>query len=213
MKVLLTGFGPFPGVDVNPSALVVEALAESLECATQAQLARSGMQLFTEVLPVAYAEAGERIRGLLTELRPDAALMLGVAPRLDRLALERVALNLDDAPDRADNTGDAPDGRAIAADGPLAYVSTLPLITLRDRLSAEGIAVTISNHAGAYLCNHVFYVARHTAEQTGAAPACGFIHIPMPRELQPEGPGSAFSLADLAAAIQRCIEIVVSETG
>jgi pyroglutamyl-peptidase len=151
------------------------------------------------------------MRHLVACVRPDVVLMLGVAPRSDRLALERVALNLDDTPERPDNTGAAPDGRAIEQDGPLAYASTLPLQTLRDRLVTEGIPVTISNHAGTYLCNHVFYVARHAIEQSAMASACGFIHIPLPRELQPDGLGQAFSLADLTAAIRRCLEIVIAE--
>jgi pyroglutamyl-peptidase len=214
MRILLTGFGPFPGVDANPSARVVEELRTAYACGAEVKLALSGapIDLCTEVLPVAYAEAGELVRRRIADVRPDIVLMLGVAPRSDRIALERVALNLDDTPDRADNTGDAPDGRAIEPDGPLAYASTLPLLSLRNRLRAEGVAVTISNHAGAYLCNHVFYVARHAAEQIYPAPRCGFIHLPMPRELQPDGPGSAFSTADLTAAIRRCIEIL-AETG
>jgi pyroglutamyl-peptidase len=130
--------------------------------------------------------------------------MLGVAARRDTVGLERIALNLDDSP-KPDNAGAAPDGVPIEPDGPLALAATLPLVELRTALMAAGIPVAISNHAGTYVCNHVFYVALRTVERLGLPAICGFIHVPLPRELRDAGAEAALSLADLVAAVKRCI--------
>jgi pyrrolidone-carboxylate peptidase len=61
--------------------------------------------------------------------------------------------------------------------------------------------VAISNHAGAYLCNHVFYVARHFLEQRGRAVPCGFIHLPQASDDEPGLP-----LAVLMDAVNCCLD-------
>jgi pyroglutamyl-peptidase len=110
-------------------------------------------------------------------------------------------LNLDDA-SIPDNAGVLKSGELIESDGPAAYWSTLPLERFYHALALENIPVSFSNHAGTYLCNHVFYVARH---ETAAPPIlCGFIHVPLIDETGEKGlPFSA-----LVRAVGLCIEIV-----
>jgi pyroglutamyl-peptidase len=91
----------------------------------------------------------------------------------------------------------------IAADGPTAYTSTLPLEIMLSALADREVPVVISNHAGAYLCNHVFYVVRHFLEQSGRASPCGFIHVPAVSEEEP-----GLSLATMIDAIEGCLEIL-----
>jgi pyroglutamyl-peptidase len=168
--ILLTGFNRFADLEVNPSQLIVESIAvRSLES--------GGADLVTEVLPTEYRRAGDRMRELIREYRPGAILALGAGIGAPFLRLERVGLNLDDN-DGADNAGQIIRGQLIEAEGPAAYWSTLPLAAMIEVLDRRGIPAVISNHAGAFLCNHIFYVARHQVERLGIASRCGFIHVP-----------------------------------
>ena len=167
MKILLTGFTPFGTVAVNPSQLIVECIAERGRFP----------DLVTEILPVEYVRAGARLRQLIHESQPEAVVCLGVAESRSAINLERVALNVNDA-SIPDNAGDLASGQRIVEDAPVAYWSTLPIEKMRDELAKRNIPVTISNHAGAYLCNHAFYVTRHEIECLGWEIPCGFIHVP-----------------------------------
>jgi pyroglutamyl-peptidase len=100
---------------------------------------------------------------------------MGVAVRSPVLSLERVAINLR-SESRADNSGQAPSGSALVADGPTAYFSTLPIERMHEALAAAGLPVAISLSAGDYLCNASFYLARHALEARGTP--CGFVHVP-----------------------------------
>lgn len=192
MTILLTGFTPFGKVAVNPSQLIIDQIA-----------LKGDPVVIPAVLPVEYAAAGRYIMELIQANRPQAVLCLGVAASRQAINLERVALNLNDAA-LPDNTGDLAAGRLIAADGPLAYWSTLPLDTMLAALAARGIPAVISNHAGAYVCNHVFYMARHTLDRMGSRAACGFVHLPAVRETDSEGSG--LPLAQMVEAVACCLD-------
>lgn len=190
--ILLTGFEAFGKVDDNPSQRVVEQIA-----------ARNDGHIVAKVLPVEYQRAGQMIRQLIEIHQPVAVLMLGVAQGREAINLERVALNLNDA-HLADNAGELALGRLIDANAPAAYWSTLPLDALHEQVAAQQIAVRYSNHAGAYLCNHVFFVARHWLEtqQQGHIP-CGFIHLPAAGEEAP-----AMPLAKIVQAVDCCLSFL-----
>ncbi len=199
MRILLTGFEPFGEFQANPSQAIVEQLAAG-------QDAERGYDLCTAILPVAYGESGKRIQALLAETRPDAVLLLGVAGKRSSISLERVALNLDEAP-KPDNRGEMAAGTPILPDGPVGYWSTLPLERLRAVLAEHGIPVAMSHDAGAYLCNHVFYVARHTLESEGRPIPCGFIHVPpMAEQARTEDERArALPLDVMVEAIKLCL--------
>ncbi len=196
MTLLLTGFEPFGDLTVNSSRQVVERLAALRP------------DLITAILPTEYAESARRVRALIALHRPDAVVCLGVAQSRAAINLERVALNVDDAP-LADNSGDFAAGRVIAADGPVAYWSTLPLDAMLSALLVRDIPAVISNHAGAYVCNHVFYSARHGLEQGGLTVPCGFIHLPALRETSDSTVGLPLDLIVDAVAV--CLDVVSSE--
>ncbi|HUF39783.1 MAG TPA: pyroglutamyl-peptidase I [Anaerolineales bacterium] len=172
-RILLTGFEPFGEVEANPSQRVVDALVAD---------GVAGVELAVGVLPVSYASAGGCMRRLIRENRPDHVLALGLAAKSEEIRIERVALNLDDS-SSPDNDGVLREGDPILADGPPAYFSALPLTGLKGALESAGIPVRISNHAGAYLCNHVYYAAAHEVEQLGLPSRAVFIHVPLPAEL------------------------------
>jgi pyroglutamyl-peptidase len=177
MKILLTGFEPFGKVTDNPSQRVVEHFA-----------AKGQANLITAVLPVEYLAASAILEDFLESYQPDAVLMLGVAQMRDSINLERIAININDAK-IADNAGNLKSGQAIIEDAPAAYWSTLPLEAMYEAIQKTGIAVNYSNHAGAYLCNHVFFYARHHLETAGRGHIpCGFIHLPDMGEEAPKMP-------------------------
>lgn len=194
MKILLTGFNPFGANAVNPSQLIVQALGER---------EYDSFDLITAVLRTEFAAAGAAVKGLIEAVEPDVVLMLGLASGRNVISLERVAINLNDA-GLPDNAGDHAQGRLIAADdnAPVAYWSTLPLDALTAALQERGIPVGYSNHAGAFVCNHVFYTARQAIEQMGWAVPCGFIHVP-PIADSPDAAG--LPLATLIDGIETCL--------
>jgi pyroglutamyl-peptidase len=171
MRLLLTGFEPFGGLPFNPSALLVQHIRDGGPLA-------GGHELTTEILPTVYDTAGARIEARLQALRPDLLLATGLAETRAELNLERVALNLDDA-DKPDNAGALRDGSAIEPDGPLARQTALDLAPLLARLRRDGFAAKVSNHAGAFVCNHVYYCALAAIARHRLPTQALFLHVPM----------------------------------
>ncbi|MCC7275199.1 MAG: pyrrolidone-carboxylate peptidase [Alphaproteobacteria bacterium] len=179
--ILVTGFTPFADLAANPSAIVVADLAAR---------PLPGVEIATRLVDVRYATAAAEIVDACAALRPAAVVCFGLARGRDAVCLERFAVNVDDSA-TADNGGAVRRGTAIRPDGPAAYGATLPLAAIGEALEAEGLPWRFSNHAGAFLCNHVFYAVRHHFAAAGSAVPAGFVHLPpLPPEagsLAPEG--------------------------
>lgn len=166
--ILVTGFEPFGGHAVNPSADLAKALdGRAFGTAT----------VSAAVLPVLHREAAVRAAALVDELRPDAVLHFGLAGGRARVALERVAVNVMDF-DMPDNAGYQARGEACEPGGPAAYLATLPLGPMLDALLGQGIPAYLSNTAGTYLCNRTMYATLHLAATRGLAARVGFVHLP-----------------------------------
>jgi pyroglutamyl-peptidase len=178
--VLLTGFEPFGGEDVNPSWEAVRAL----------QGARiGGHRIETRCLPVVFGGALKALRKALAETKPALVVCVGQAGGRPQLSIERIAINVDDA--RApDNAGNSPVDAPIVADGPAGYFATLPIKRLRAALHRAGIPAEISQTAGTYVCNHVFYGLMH-ALRTRRGVRGGFVHIPYSPAQAARHPGAA----------------------
>ena len=202
MTILLTGFNRFRELEVNPSEIVIQNIAAAIASPNLSEIK-------AEVLRTEFAAAGQRIQTLIHEYQPQVVIGLGVATGTDAIRLERVALNLNDT-GVPDNAGVAISGQRIVPDGPTAYWSTLPLEPMRDALQACGIPVKISNHAGTYVCNHLFYLARHQLEQLGSNAKCGFIHIPLITEQLQASTSHlpSLPLATVLEAIACCLEVI-----
>ena len=170
MRVLITGFNSFAGIKTNPSQLIVERL--------HPQKFSTDIEVTKVVLPTEFSAAGDKLQQLITSISPQIILLLGVAAKRKVVSLERVALNLNDC-SLPDNAGCKREGQIIIEQGPPAYFATLPLHDLQKELHKHAIATEISNHAGTYVCNHVFYLALHYIKQLQLNTACGFIHVPL----------------------------------
>jgi pyroglutamyl-peptidase len=104
-------------------------------------------------------------------------LALGqAAGRLD-FSIERVAINVDDAR-IADNASAQPIDTPIEPDGPAAYFATWPIKAMVAGLREAGLPASVSNTAGTFVCNHVFYALMH-ALRAHAAVRGGFMHLPL----------------------------------
>jgi pyroglutamyl-peptidase len=191
-KVLLTGFEPFGNATSNPSGEIVRQI--------------SGDNIVTAILPVAYAQSAERLLSLIEEHKPDVVICLGQAEGRTAITPERIAINLDDAR-LADNQGVLRNDVKILEDGPDAYFSTLPVNEFVAAIKAEGIPVAVSLSAGAFLCNHVFYVAQN--KFAGSDVRSGFVHVPLMDSQASEFPGlPTMPLDQMVAAVRAMIDVV-----
>lgn len=175
--VLLTGFEPFGGETVNAAALAVRTFADR-------QIA--GRRVVVEVLPVRFDEATPALLRVLRIARPELVICVGEAGMRAEIAVERIAINVDDAR-IPDNAGGQPVDRAIAKRGPAAYWSTLPIKAVVAAIAERGIPATVSQSAGTFVCNHVFYgLMRALRRRPGTRG--GFIHVPhVPEQVSPSG--------------------------
>ncbi|MFP4322613.1 MAG: pyroglutamyl-peptidase I [Anaerolineales bacterium] len=194
MTILITAFDPFGDLSENASQRVLETL--------------DGLAgLVTEVLPTAFSAATERVLGLIDTHQPAAVVCLGVAEKSSALRLERVALNLDDAR-IPDNHGAQPRGSQIDPAAPPAYWATLPIEDMHAALIAAGVPGEISNHAGTFVCNHVFFAVQHYLTLTAPATPAGFIHVPgiRPADAAADAPG--LPLDDIVRGVRACLGVL-----
>jgi pyroglutamyl-peptidase len=176
--VLVTGFDPFGGDTINPSWMAVQALHGRTA---------AGHRLIGAQLPTVFGDSMEVLRGLLHRHRPALVLCTGQAAGRAALSLERVAINVNDAR-IPDNAGAQPVDTPVIPGGPAAYFTSLPIKAMLSRLLEEGINAEVSQTAGTFVCNHVFYGLMHelaTHRDLGRTRG-GLIHLPrLPAQGQP----------------------------
>ena len=191
-KVLLTGFEPFGKATLNPSGEIVKQI--------------SGDNIVTAILPVAYTQSAERLLALIAEHKPDVVICLGQAEGRTHISLEQIAINLDDAR-LADNEGVIRNDVPIIAGGPVAYESTLPIKDIVKAINDAGVPAAVSLSAGAFLCNHVFYVAQDHFK--GTKVRSGFVHVPLMDEQAGEFPGlPTMPLDQMVKAVRTMLEVL-----
>jgi pyroglutamyl-peptidase len=168
--VLLTGFDAFGGDSINPSWLAVRALHGR-------QMA--GHAVVAAQLPTVFGEALRELHVLLVRHQPALVICVGQAGGRSALSLERIAINVDDAP-IPDNAGAQPIDVPVAPGAPAAYFSTLPIKAMLAALQREGLPAEVSQTAGTFVCNHVFYGLMHTiaANPELRHTRGGFVHVP-----------------------------------
>ena len=166
--ILITAFEPFGGDDINPTALVLEKLPETI----------GGCSLRKLLLPVEFVRARELACAEYDRFSPSAVIMLGQAGGRGAVTPETTGRNLMIA-GIPDNAGYAPDHLPIAEAGPDSLTSTLPADEIVRAVRAAGVPCEISDDAGAYVCNAVLYGMLY--HNRGAVPT-GFIHVPYIRE-------------------------------
>ncbi|ALA18804.1 MULTISPECIES: hypothetical protein [unclassified Chelatococcus] len=197
--ILITGFGPFPRVPVNPTAVLAERVGGSR------RLARLGIRAEHHVFRTRYAILDKALPTRLDAARPRAVLMLGVAARARHVRVETRAVNKANrtAPDASGKTRR---GAALAKGAPLVRRSPAPLARLKVAMAGTGMPVRRSIDAGRYLCNASYFTALGQLEEKRPSIPVVFIHVPMPSawaSSQTPRPKRRNSTADASAKAQR----------
>ncbi|MCU6433105.1 pyroglutamyl-peptidase I [Undibacterium sp. Jales W-56] len=216
IPVLVTGFDPFEDQAINPSWEVAKAL-DGWQYGDATVVARQ--------LPCVFHEAINSLQQAMDDIKPSLIICLGQAGGRTDISLERIAINLDDAriPDNADQQ---PIDQAIIAKAPAAYFSSLPIKAIVRQISGAGIAAAVSNTAGTFVCNHVFFGLMHIIAQknrnarTRPPVRGGFVHLPYLPEQVSAYPGTPSIPLDamikgIQTAIQTAIDVKtdIVETG
>ena len=202
IRILVTGFGPFPGVPFNASSSLVDQLAK----ARTRSVPRA--TIFSATLPTDWRKAAVESRRLVERFEPDVILHFGVSRRCTGFEVETRACNL--ASPFLDHAGRAPLGRTVRRGAPPMLKATLPAPLLVQRLRLAGLPAILSEDAGRYLCNAVLYETLHHIRDTKPAPLVGFIHIPaLPAE---SGNGAFGNAARAWRELKAGAEIIVRAT-
>ena len=197
MQALVTGFEPFGGDAINPAGEALPLLPRDID----------GLAIATRLLPCVFGQAIAALEDAATEIRPDIVLCVGLAGGRAELSLERIAINIDDAR-IPDNAGQQPIDRPIAAGGPAAYFATLPIKACVAEMRKAGLPAAVSNTAGTFVCNHIFYALMDIAQSHPIPMRGGFLHIPyVPEQASRLGGAPSMALDDIVRGIEIVVEV------
>lgn len=170
LRILVTGFGPFPGAPFNPTEPLVKRL-------TQLRRPAFGdVQLTSHIFHVAYATVDRELPKLLAHRKPHALLMFGLAARTPYLRVEARARNAMTTlwPD-ADGTRVR---KESIVDGACAMMFGPHTARLLRSARSTGIDARASRDAGSYLCNYLSWRAIEATGKPGGPSLAAFVHVP-----------------------------------
>lgn len=199
-KILITGFDPFGGEKINPALEIIKLLPDRIaEC-----------EVKVLEIPTVYKKSLEIIENEIKKFNPNYILSIGQAGGRSDISIERIAINIDDFRIK-DNEGNQPIDQNIFSDGENAYFSTLPIKAIRAELLKAGIPASISNTAGTFVCNHVFYGVRYLIEKKYRDKKSGFIHIPyLPEQVLGKSNTASMSLETLLKGIEIAVQTILN---
>jgi pyroglutamyl-peptidase len=171
LRILVTGFGPFPSAPFNPTRPLVKRLTH-LRRPAFADVALTG-----HVFDVTYETVDRELPELIAQCRPQALLMFGLATRTAHLRIETRARNAVSMrfPDAGGHVSRAASIMRGAGATPFGPHSARLLHAAR----ATGIDARASRDAGAYLCNYLSWRAIEATQQSGGPALASFIHVPL----------------------------------
>ena len=193
LRLLITGFGPFPGAPFNPTEPLVSRLL---------RLRRPGLsevELIGHIFPVTYHDVDQQLPGLLASHRPHALLMFGLATRTSHMRIETRARNAVTMlwPD----AGRATPRKGSIAGGAGAMMFGAHTEKLLRAAAATGIDVRPSRDAGSYLCNYLSWRAIESTYREDGPRLAAFVHIPLvPRGPSQANPARGIALEELVDA-------------
>ncbi len=155
-KILLTAFEPFGANDTNISQRMLDAI--------QADVTKL-------LLPVSFRRAPEVLNEAIKQFQPEVIISMGQAAEGDKIRLERLAINMMDSA-KGDNDGYIPDEEIICPEAPLALKTALPVKPLCADCINAGLPTMVSNSAGLYVCNRIYWEALRYTEKAL------FVHLP-----------------------------------
>ncbi|NSC21471.1 pyroglutamyl-peptidase I [Streptomyces albus subsp. chlorinus] len=206
LQVLVTGFAPFDGEETNPSWQAAEALAADPP---------AGLDVRAVRLSCVFGTALDELRAAVEAAGPGLELVvcLGQAGGRADLTVERVALNVDDAR-IPDNAGARPVDEPVVPGGPAAYFSTLPVKACVAAAREAGVPASVSQTAGTFVCNHVFYGLAHLLATEHPGVRGGFVHVPFtPRQAAAKHPAPpSLSVADAVRGLSAVLSTAARTT-
>lgn len=189
-KLLITGFEPFGGEEINPSWDAVCQLPD-----------RIGSYCLTKLhIPVVFGKSAETVLAKAEEICPDVILCIGQAGGRSAITPELVGINLRHA-SIPDNEGFQPQDSPIIPGGENAYFSTLPVRKMAEAIASAGIPAQVSYSAGAYVCNDLIYTLLVHFQNSNTK--VGFIHVPYSTE---QGKIPAMDIKDIVKGLHIGIE-------
>ncbi|MDW2100494.1 pyroglutamyl-peptidase I [Vibrio sp. 1580] len=197
-KVLITGFEPFGGDAINPALEAVKQLEA---------VAIKGGVIVTCPVPVVRYDSVKVVIEAIEAHQPDCVITVGQAAGRGAITPERVAINVDDFR-IPDNAGHQPIDEPVVADGPDAYFSTLPIKRIVQTLQKQGIPSQISNSAGTFVCNHLFYGIQHYLKDKPVRH--GFVHIPLLPEQAVDGSQPSMSLEMIVEGLRLVAQVCIA---
>ena len=190
-KLLVTGFDPFGGADINPAWEAVKMLPEKI----------GDFVLRKLEIPTVFGHAAQCVLETARQFHPDVILCVGQAGGRSAVTPERIAVNIRDGK-IPDNAGNQPEGDPVVPEGPAAYFATVPVKEMAAAICNAGLPGQVSNSAGAFVCNDTLYLLLH--HYAGTDVKVGFIHVPwLPGQGSPSLP-TEDTLRALVAAIEAC---------
>ena len=161
MKVLLTAFEPFGGAETNITQSILSLLPDSI----------ADWAIEKVCLPVSFKRAPLVLQEAISTYTPDIVIMLGQYPEGENIRLERFAINMIDSA-KSDNDGYIPNEETIYNLQPLALQTSLPIKELLRFCTDNVLPIQVSNSAGLYVCNRVYYEALYLHQRAI------FVHVP-----------------------------------
>ncbi len=166
MRILISAFDAFNNQKINPTQQIIENLPKS--CCS--------INIETVLLPTLRYKSFDVLQKKIIQCNPDYVLMLGQASGIMGFHIERIAINIDDFRIK-DNDGNQPIDEKVVLDGNSAYFSTLPIKAITSNLINKGYIANISNSAGTFVCNHLFYGCAHFYHKNQPQVPFGFVHV------------------------------------
>ena len=164
-KLLITGFDPFDGATINPSWEAVKLLPDTV----------GEYEIHKLQIPTVFGLAPRTVLEAAEKLQPDVIISVGQAGTRPSVTPERIGINVRDAR-ITDNQGNQPKGEFIAPEGPAAYFATVDVNAMVTAMEQASVPSTVSNSAGAFVCNDTLYSLLH--HYAGTETKVGFIHVP-----------------------------------
>lgn len=197
MKALVTGFEPFDRDTINPSGAAVQLLKK-----------RYGpVQVHSAELPCSFSRSATALREAIEAVKPEIVLCTGLAGGRAELCLERVAINVQDARIR-DNDGKQPIDKPVVKGGPAAHFATLPIKACVAEMRKAGLPSAVSNTAGTFVCNHIFYALMYIAAGHPFPIRGGFMHVPYaPEQVARLGAAPSMAIEDIARGIEIVLKV------
>lgn len=203
MKILVTGFDPFGSDKINPAIEAVKKLPDTIK----------GAKIIKLEIPTVFNKSAQVVHQAIVKEQPDYVLNVGQAGGRSALTPERVAININDGR-IPDNDGYQPLDEPIQPDGDTAYFTQLPIKAMVKAIRAAGLPAIVSNTAGTYVCNHIFYQVQYMRTKEFPKLKAGFIHIPfLPEQVITRPNQPSMALADIVKGLTAAIGAIVERDG